>query len=577
MSYGTVIPNKYHFKIECKPIPKIVAAIKELPERRFDFSNKIWTVPLQYKDEVERFAKRYNLTFGHVYVNEVEQDFTIDPLPELDLEIPLKRELRPYQEGGVAYSMNRQRLIIGDDMGLGKTTQAIVTIAGLSIQKKASFPCLIICPSAVKENWKREIEKVTNYKALVLTDSIKSTFTEYFRVGMVQFFITNYESLKKYFVERIDDPGVDRNGRKKPLRINHIHFKQKYLDFFKAVIIDESHKVKDIKTKNCKFTKGIANGKETIICLTGTPVVNKPKDLVSQLGILDRLSDFGGYKHFEARYCSGPSEASNLKELNYMLNKICFYRRNKTDPEIKKYLPDKSRQVVMCELSTESRKEYNFAQANLESYMREVRQRSDDEIEKSMKGEIMVRIGVLKNISARGKLKDAFEFIADVIESGQKIVVFASLKEVIAAVQQRFTRSVRITGAEDSTQKQASVDAFRNNKNIDLIVLNLKAGGTGVDGLQSVATQVCFIEFGWHAAIMDQAEDRLYRMGQHSNVMCTYFLGKDTIDEWNYKLINEKRNIANTITGNEDETETSFIDGVMNLFDNKNSKLVSYE
>lgn len=565
MSYGTVIPQKHFFKIECKPLPKLIAAIKELPDRKFDYNNKIWTVPLQYREEVERFAKVHNLTFGYVHQEEESRDFIIDPLPELEIEIPLKRELRPYQRGGVAYSMSRQRLIMGDDMGLGKTTQAIVTIAGLSQINKASFPCLIICPSAVKENWKREIEVVTNYKAIVLTDSIKNTFMEYYRTGLSHFFITNYESLKKYFVESIDDPG-ESNGRKKPLRLNHIHFKQKYVEFFKAVIIDESHKVKSIVTKNAKFTKGICNGKETILALTGTPVVNKPKDLVSQLGILGRMQDFGGWKTFEARYCSGPKEASNLKELNYMLNSICFYRRNKTDPDIKKYLPDKSRQVIMCDLNTESRKEYNHARANLESYMKQYKEASDEQIQKSMKGEVMVRIGILKNISARGKLKDAFDFIADIIESGQKIVVFASLKEVIAAVQQRFPRSVRVTGAEDGLQKQASVDAFKNNSNVDLIVLNLKAGGTGIDGLQSVATQICFIEFGWHAAIMDQAEDRLYRMGQHSNVMCTYFLGKDTIDEWNYKLINSKREIANTVTGNEDLTEVSIIDSVMNLF-----------
>lgn len=566
MSIGTAVPQKSVFKIDCKPIPKVIAALKELPERQFIYRDKCWTVPLKFEDEVRRFCKVHNLTFGHQHVEESNQEYVIDPLPELTITVPLKKELRPYQKNGIAYSIDKQRLIMGDDMGLGKTLQAIVTIIALEQLGKASFPCLVICPSAVKENWKRSIEEFTYKKGMVLSDSIRNTFMEFYRVGLSQFFIVNFESLKKYFVERIDDTGIDKNGRKKALRLEHIHFKQKYLDFFQAVIIDESHKVKSVTTKNTKFTKGICIGKETILALTGTPVVNKPKDLVSQLGILNRLKDFGGYKNFEERYCSGIKEASNLKELNYMLNKICFYRRNKTDPEIKKYLPDKSRQVVMCELNETARKEYNFARANLESYMRDIKKQSDEQIKKSMKGEVMVRIGILKNISARGKLKDAFDFIQDVIDSGEKIVVFAHLKEVVDAVQHKFPRSVRITGAENSIQKQASVDSFRSNKNVDLIVLNLKAGGTGVDGLQAVATQICFIEFGWHAAIMDQAEDRLYRMGQHDNVMCTYFLGKNTIDEWNYNLINTKREIANAITGNEDLTEVSFIDSVMDLF-----------
>lgn len=935
-SLGTVVQVGRVFEIKFAYRPLIAKEVKDLPERKFMYQEKFWTVPAVYRDEVERFARRHKLEFGHKHVNEAEQNFVIPPLPELTIEIPLKREMRPYQKTGVSYAMQKKRLIIADDMGLGKTAQSIATIIGLAQTGTVVFPCLIICPSAVKENWLKEIKDWSNYKGIILQDSIKNTFMEFFRVGMSHFFVVNYESLKKYFVERIDEPGKDANGRKKPLRINNIHFKAKYVEFFKSVIVDESHKCfpyntkiltdkgwlnigeivennminlrvlsfnslektlslnkinnlfkndlsgrkiycvkhcggqfyatenhkvftesgrykmvseiksgenlfmlpkefygnqvgegyteillkkmrfdskqqptrnkdkngckqkeafiskrvrvvqnrifntsinsksvlqsklfgtmenvtaricekhkysrksrkeqncsnysngktcfqknafrknesqqsnvksdnirknegfnerqnvliswrkrkkyyssnktlrstrvarnkygvyninkgckrsicvcskllqsgycntrnktsnrsrwfksqneemevfrqtengnlklvrvesceiyqsgsneqfergyinrefvydievdknhnyfangvlvsncKSVATKTTKFTKGICTGKETILLLTGTPVVNKPKDLISQIGILDRMKDFGGYPHFTKHFCSGPKEASNLKELNYLLNIHCFYRRNKTDEDIKVYLPDKMRQVIMCELNVESRREYSFAQANLESYMREMKNRSDDEIEKSMKGEVMVRIGILKNISARGKLKDAFDFIQDTIDNGQKIVVFANLKEVIAAVQERFPNSVRVTGAENDQQKQQAVERFQHDPKIDLIVLNLKAGGVGINGLQNVATQICFIEFGWHAAIMDQAEDRLYRMGQHSNVMCTYFLGKNTIDEWNYKLINSKREIANTVTGAEDQTEESVIDGIINLF-----------
>ncbi|KEQ31229.1 hypothetical protein N180_02990 [Pedobacter antarcticus 4BY] len=561
MSVGTIIQIGNVFKIEFAYRPAITEAVKELPERKFIYAEKHWTVPVMYSAAVRVFAEKYKLEFETVNTVEPETNYVIPPLPELTLKIPTNRPMLPWQPGGVAYTMEKQRLIMGDDMGLGKTSQAIIAMEGLNIQGKAAYPCLIICPSAVKENWVIEIKANVKRTGIVLKDSVKNTFPEFFRVGMSQYFICNFESLKKYFVTKVDKPEA---GKK--LRINNIHFNQKLLDFFKAVIVDESHKVKSLTSLNTKFTKGICIGKETIFLLTGTPIVNKPKDLVSQLGILDRLKDFGGYKAFEKRYCSGPREASNMKELNYKLNLICFYRRNKTDPDIKKYLPDKARQVIQCDLDPVHRKEYMHAQADLESYMINIKKQSDDQVAKSMKGEVMVRIGILKNISARGKLKDAFAFIRDIVEQGQKIVVFASLKEVIAAVQHEFPRSVRITGAEDGKQKQAAVERFQNDSKIDVVVLNLKAGGVGINGLQNVATQICFIEFGWHAAIMDQAEDRLYRTGQGANVMCTYFLGKNTIDEWNYKLINSKREIANTITGAEDQTEETLIDSVMTLF-----------
>lgn len=567
MSIGSAFPVGNFFKIEFRYIPKVVSAVKELPERKFDYNDKSWLVPTKYRDEVERFCKVYNLQFGHKHVNEVVQDFKISPLPELEIKIPLKRQPRPYQETGIAYAISKQRLFFADDMGLGKTFQAIASIEALHQLGKAAYPCLIVCPSAVKENWKREIEQTVHRKAIVLSDGVKNTYQEFFRTGLAQFFIVNYESLKKYFVESIDDPGIDaKTGKKKKATLKHYHFRKKALDFYKSIIFDESHKVKAVSTMASKISKGISVGKETIFLLTGTPLINKPNDLIAQLGIMNRMVEIGGYKHFVDHYCSGPRGASNLKELNFVLNKTCFFRRNKTDPEVKKYLPDKSRQVILCDLNKESRVEYNQALNDLEKYMKQYKNASDEKIQQSMKGEVMVRIGILKNISARGKLKDAFAFIQDLIDQQQKVVVFCNLTEIVNAVQKEFPRSVRLTGAENAVQKQNSVDAFKSNENVDVIVLNLKAGGVGVNGLQEVSTNVCFIEFGWHAAIMDQAEDRLYRMGQNNNVMCTYFLGRETIDEWNYNLIQKKREIANTVTGTEDTTETSIVDSFANLF-----------
>jgi SWI/SNF-related matrix-associated actin-dependent regulator 1 of chromatin subfamily A len=558
MSIGTVTQRGSLFVIQFPPIPKILTAVKELPDRKWDWNNKVWMVPSQYRDEVERFARVHNLEFGNKPVVESNEVYIDEALPELTINIPTRREMRPYQKPGVAYTILKRRLIMGDDMGLGKSMQAVVSLAGLHQIGVEVFPALVICPSSVKLNWKREFELATFIKTVVLQTSIKNTWPEYHRVGLAQVFVTNYESLKKYFVT---DVKVMPKG-KRP-KLSDITF-NKNIELFKSVVIDESHRIKDSKTLQYKFTRGITKNKETILALTGTAVINSPIDLASQLTVINRLQEFGGYKYFEQHYCGGPKRASNLSELNYKLKQICYYRRNKTDPDIKRYLPDKMRQIVVCELNETARKEYNHAQSDLESYMKNYKNASDEQVKKSMKGEVMVRIGILKNISARGKLADAFDYIRDVLEQGQKIVVFCNLTEIIHAIQDKFPKSVRITGAENDVQKQNAIDKFQNDSNCNLVACNLKAAGVGVT--LTASQQVCFIEFGWHAAIMDQAEDRCYRLGQHSNVMCTYFLGKDTIDEWNYKIIQDKREMANTVTGNEDQTETSFIDRVMNLF-----------
>lgn len=564
---GHAIPSGNYYKIEFQYDSKLVFAVKGLPERKFNHLDKSWNVPLKYKEEVERFCQVHNLNFGKEIFPEVKTNFIIPPLPELQIEIPLKREPRPYQKSGIAYAISRQRTFFADDMGLGKTYQAIASIEALHMLGKAAYPCLIVCPSAVKENWKKEIEQTIHRKAIVLTDRVKQSYPEFYRTGIAHFFIVNYESLKKFFVETIDDPGIDpQTLKKRRITLRHYHFRKKAIEFYKSIIFDESHKLKSVKTQASKISKGIASGKETIFLLTGTPLINKPNDLIAQLGVMDRLTDLGGYKRFVDHYCSGLNGASNLKELNYNLNRICFFRRNKIDPDIKKFLPDKTRQVILCDLNKESRIEYDHALANLESYMKSYKNASNEKIQKSMQGEVMVRIGILKNISAKGKLKDAFSFIHDLIDQKQKVVVFCNLKEIVKAVETEFPKSVRLTGEENATQKQQSIDSFKLNHQVEVIVINLKAGGVGVNGLQDASTNVCFIEFGWHAAIMDQAEDRLYRLGQHSNVMCTYFLGRDTIDDWNYNLIQKKREIANIVTGNDDQTETNIIESLAALF-----------
>ena len=184
------------FRVEFKYNPRLVDAVKLLPERRFDSINKCWTVPVSFEKEIASFANRYNFKFG----NQVDEEKYFDaiPLPELNQEIPLKMTLFPYQANGVAYAIDKKRVIIGDQPGLGKTAQAIAAVMATN-----QFPCLVICPSSLKINWKREWEMWTNKKAMILTDNVKHNFPLFYQTGLRQVFIVNYESLKKYFVQSI--------------------------------------------------------------------------------------------------------------------------------------------------------------------------------------------------------------------------------------------------------------------------------------------------------------------------------------------------------------------------------------
>jgi SWI/SNF-related matrix-associated actin-dependent regulator 1 of chromatin subfamily A len=530
--------------------PYLVSAVKSIPGRRFNPLTKEWFVPEGSRAHLKRMIVQYGFSFDGDQPEVFRSfDYRLPDMPELTAQIPLKRELYPFQKQGVQYILNAKRLIVGDQPGLGKTAQAIAAITAAG-----AFPCLIICPGALKINWQREVEMWTSKKALILTDSVRRTWPYFYEQGLAQFFIVNYEGLKKYFVESIAQP-VDERGKKAPLRLNHVRFSER-VKLLKSVIADESHRVKDLKAQQTKFTKGICAGKEYILLLTGTPVVNKPKDLVSQLGIINRLVELGGYKNFVQWFC----EASNRwRELNVMLRRSCFYRREKSD--VLRELPPKVRQAVMCSIAT--RREYAAALSDLAEYLKRYRNADDEQVRRSMRGEVMVRIGVLKNISARGKIADVADYVNDVIASGEKIILFSYLHEVQAELKKLFPAAATILQEDDGATRQRNIDAFQRDPSVQVILCSIKVAGVGVT--LTASSRVAFVELPWHPADCEQCEDRAHRIGQTDSVQCTYFLGKDTIDEWIYQLISEKRGMTRQITGAKDEVEESIMDGVLNI------------
>lgn len=531
-------------------IPSVAAN----PRKAYLYQEKAWWVEPQDEWYVEMMAQwavvnHYCGSIQRFEQKQSKMNMDIPPMPTLDVPHGLLLEPYEYQKEGIAYALRHKRCILGDQPGLGKTLQAIgtVTIA-------RAYPCLVICPAALKINWQREFKKFAGKQALILDDKNRDTWQRYVEMKCCDIFITNYESLKKFFVL-----AVKPDAR---LTMKSITFDPR-INLFKSVVIDESHKCKSTKTQQSKFVEGICRGKEYILELTGTPVVNDNTDLIQQLKIMGRLEDFGGYKNYVERFCNGPRKASNLKELNWRLWTSCFFRREKA--KVLTQLPDKTRQYIEMDITT--REEYRKAEADLINYLRQYKGKTDKEIEKSMRGEVMVRMGILKAISARGKIRAAAEFIHDVIDGGEKLIVFAFLKEVVLEMKKLFPEAVTVTGEDNVKQKQAAVDAFQNDPECKLIILNYKSGGTGLT--LTASSRVAFIEFPWTFSDCEQAEDRAHRNGQKNNVNCYYFLGKDTIDEYMYKVIQTKKDIANGVTGTDDVVKENVVDMAMNLFRDK--------
>ncbi len=423
-----------------------------------------------------------------------------------------------------------------------------------------TFPTLVICPASLKINWQREFKKFAGLDAIILDDRNRYNWQRFIELTkgdgepICSVFIVNYESLRKFFVTE-----VKQSSR---FTLASIKFDER-IKLFRSVIIDESHKCKSTKTQQSKFVEGICRGKQWIFALTGTPVVNNNTDLIQQLKILGRLEDFGGYKSFTSQFCDGPKQSSNLRRLNYQLWMTCFFRREKQ--KVLTQLPDKMRQYITCDIT--NREEYNVAETDIIKYMRRYKNADDEKIARTMRGEVMVRLGQLKAISARGKIKAVSDFIHDVIDGGEKLIMFAYLKEVVDALKKEFPEAVTVTGSDNVAQKQSAVDRFQNDPDCKLIILNYKSGGTGLT--LTASSRVGFIEFPWTYSDCEQAEDRAHRNGQKNAVNCYYFLGDKTIDNYMYQVIQTKKNIANEVTGTTTQIEEDAVNICMNLFSDR--------
>lgn len=457
----------------------------------------------------------------------------------------LKIEPYPYQREGICFGLDKKKLLIGDEPGLGKTLQSI----GI-VDTANAYPALVICPSSLKINWQREFEKFTDKKALVLDNATRTAWPYFLQMGMFHVAIVNYESLRKYFVWDIN------SSDRRSFRLKNVVFNDA-IKVFRSVIIDESHRVKDPSAQQTIFTRGIVEGKDFRILLSGTPVVNRAEDLVSQLSIMGRLQEFGGRAKFLADY----GENENLDDLSRRLYGSCMIRREKA--KVLTQLPDKTRTDLYVDISNSE--EYRLAQADLAEYLRRYTECTDRDIRRKMRMEALVKFMTLRALSAKGKVKQAIDFIRVFLDSGKPLILFCSYHEIVDELCKAFPKAVRVTGRDNATTKQAAVDAFQKG-DAKLIICSIKAAGVGLT--LTASSNVAFVEFPWTYADCCQCEDRAHRIGQKDNVTCYYLIGRGTIDTVLYNIIHRKKTIANQIMATDDEipTDEMYFNELANIF-----------
>lgn len=515
------------------------------PTRKFDPATKTFRIDKALRPKLEQFAAKHKFQFVESAAPQNWKDFPALPQLQVNELDYIRRKLFPFQSEGVAQGLIWKGFMNGDDMGLGKTTQSIATATIAN-----AFPALVICPSSLKLNWQEEWETVAGKRSVLMDDRVRRTWPNLWSSMGIGVFIVNYESLRKYFIDRVI---TDADGNIIRIDINP------RVKMFKSVIVDEAHRIKDMSTQQSKYTMAIAEQTEYKMLLSGTFIVNNPKDLVAPLTITGAInSEFGGQKAFLDTFYPG-GRAQNLPELAWRLRKCCFYMRMKKD--VLKDLPDKTRQVIHCELS--NRREYEKAERDFINYLEEAG-KTQSQITTAMRAQALVQIGYLKKLSAKGKIQAVLDFVQYLNAAGKKVIIFCWHVEMVSLVAAAIEGAVTLTGQETLEQRQDNKNRFQKDSKVPAIVLNFQAGAVG--HTLTAASTVLFLEFGWNPMHHDQAEDRAYRIGVKDNVHCVYFAAKDTIDNHIYNIIEKKREIVKAINGGGDDVQTKVLDDLINIY-----------
>jgi len=425
----------------------------------------------------------------------------------------------PFQFEGIKFLWeNNGRGLIADDMGLGKTLQALGWIAMMD-----AFPTIIVCPANGKYNWLEQIRMHTRITAEVLEG--RKTYPPQKDSAV---WIINYEIIQNW---------VEVLIQMKPA----------------TVVVDECHYIKNTRIKRTKACQKLAVACRHVIAMSGTPVINRPAEFFPPLNMVAPRA-FSSFWKYAFRYCNPKpgwrgqgwdfSGASHIPELH---SKIQPYMIRRTKLEVLPQLPKKTRTAIPVNI--DNIREYTRACNDfLEWYKAK---KGVQAAVTASNAVAVVKLGQLKRLAGQGKTGAATQWIQDFLEeSTDKLVVFCYHTAIFSQLVREF-RPIAAIGKQAGHNRQAEIRRFQQDPACRLYIGSIKADGTGIT--LTAASTVLFLELGWTPGEMEQAEDRINRIGQEADKLNIYYmLGKNTIDLHIWEIIESKRKLINQIIDGKD-------------------------
>lgn len=457
-------------------------------------------------------------------------------------------ELRPYQRRGVGWLAYLRRLGLGaclaDDMGLGKTVQAIAMLlhkrravaADADAAAGRSLPALLICPTSVVANWRREVERFApGLRILVHHGGGRLAGDDFLAtVAASDLVITSYGTARR-------DIELLRQCT------------------WSDLILDEAQNIKNPGAKQSQAVRRIVA--QNRVALTGTPVENHLTELWSVLEFLNP-GYLGNHEHFRQRFMI-PIERYNdddrARELRRLVQPFLL-RRLKSDPTIISDLPEKNEMVVYCSLTQEQAALYETtvheALAGLD--------RADGIQRRGLVLSLLTRLKQICNHPAHylkqegplrqrsGKLERLTEMLEEALSVGDHALIFTQFVEMGTLLQRHLAERLQtdvlfLHGGTPAPQRDQMVQAFQRDDGPPIFVLSLRAGGSGLNLTR--ANHVFHFDRWWNPAVENQATDRAFRIGQRRNVQVHKFVVAGTLEERINAILESKQSLAETIVG----------------------------
>ena len=423
---------------------------------------------------------------------------------------------------------------LADDMGLGKTA---TTLAHLL---ERPGPHLVVCPLSVVHNWESEAHRFTPGHSVVVHHGSSRQRADaadapaLFGLADADIVITTYGLLPRDLdaLAAID---------------------------WTTVVLDEAQMVKNPSTKAARAVRRLGAAQK--LALTGTPVENRLSELWA---ILDAVNPglLGSQQRFREEFATAieRSQSDEAAERLRRLTQPFVLRRTKADKRLLPDLPDKIEQIAYAQLTREQATLYQGVVDQLLVDAKEL-----DGMQR--RGRVLAALTRLKQIcnhpahalkdgsrleGRSGKLNRFDELVAELLDVDERALVFTQFREMGELLQvhvrNRFDLDVPfLHGGVAKGGRDSMVAAFQAGEGPPLLVVSLKAGGTGLN--LTAASQVIHYDRWWNPAVEDQATDRAWRLGQQRTVNVHKLVCEGTVEERIGQVIDEKRAIADAVVG----------------------------